>query len=62
MGPMIAQMITTAAAIMKVSARPAAWDVRLAMSPKSFPARSRAEPLEPLSLRFSVAAGIINPI
>jgi hypothetical protein len=32
------------------------------MSPKSFPARSRAEPLEPLSLRFSVAADIINPI
>jgi uncharacterized membrane protein len=33
----IAQMTTTPVATMNISARPAAWEVRLAMSPNSFP-------------------------
>ena len=37
-GPVTAQMITTAAASAKVEARPAAWAVRLANSPKNFAA------------------------
>ena len=35
-GPLTAHTITTAAASIKVDARPAAWEVRFASSPKNF--------------------------